>query len=156
VGIVDIGTHTTNYILVDRLRYVEPGSDSITTGMGEALGKIAKDLKREHGLDWGLQLGKVDRAVRAREVEVYGDPVNIAGLVTPHLEAMADTIVSKARTLWGGGVELKAVVLTGGGARELAPHVRKAYPHLRQFGGDPQFANVTGYLRAGRRRFGAV
>jgi len=154
VGIVDIGTHTTNFILVDRLRYVETGSDSITTGMGEALGKIAKDLKREHGLDWGLQLGKVDRAVRAREVEIYGDPVNIAGLVTPHLSAMADTVVSKARTLWGGGVELKAVVLTGGGARELAPHVRRAYHHLRQVGGDPQLANVTGYLRAGLRRFG--
>ncbi len=154
VGVIDIGTLTTNYILVDRLRYVETRSDSITTGMAEPLGKIAKDLKREYGFDWSLQLGRVDRAVRERQVEVFGDPVNIADMVTPYLEAMADTVVSKARTLWGGGAELKAVVLTGGGARELASHVRKAYQHLRQVSGDPQFANVSGYLQAGLRRFG--
>ena len=154
VGIVDIGTLTTNFILADRLRYVEHSSDSITSGMSEALQKVAKDLKREHGLDWGLQLGKVDQAVRARSVEVYGDRVNIAGLVAPHIEALADTIVSKARSLWGAGVDIKAVVLTGGGSLELSPYVRKAYPHTRTVGGDPQFANVTGYLRAGLRKFG--
>ena len=115
--------------------------------------QVAKDLKRLHSLDWGLQLGKVDQAVRTRAVEVYGDRVNIAGIVDPHLEALADTIVSKARSLWGPGADLKAVVLTGGGSLELAPYVRRAYPHTRTVGGDPQFANVTGYLRAGLRRF---
>jgi len=155
VGIVDVGTLTTNYILVDRLRYVEVESDSITTGMAELLQKVAKDLKREYGFDWTLQLGKVDQAVRVRTVEPYGDPVNISHLVEPHLEALADTIVSHARTLWGTGVELKAVVLAGGGSMELAPHMRKVYPHTRTVGGDPQFANVTGYLRAGLRKFGA-
>lgn len=154
VGLVDVGTLTTNYVLVDRLRYVEVGSDSITTGTSEMFQKVGKDLKREYGLDWALQLGKVDRAVRERVVEVYGDRVNIAPIVEPHLEALADTIVSKARSLWGAGVDLKAVVLTGGGSLELAPYVRKAYPHTRTVGGDPQFANCAGYLRAGLRKFG--
>lgn len=156
VGVVDVGTLTTNYVLVDRLRYVEVGSDSITSGMGELLQKVAKDLKREYGLDWSLQLRKVDLAVQRREVEVYGDRQNIVGIVTPHLDALADTLLSKARTLWGGGVELKAVVLTGGGSLELAPYFRKAFPHIRTVPGDPQFANVVGYLRAGLRRFGVA
>jgi plasmid segregation protein ParM len=154
VGIVDVGTLTTNYVLVDRLRYVEVNSDSITTGMGEMLQKVAKDLKREYGLDWGEQLSKVDQAVRARLVEIRGDPVNIAGVVSPHLEALADKITSKARSLWGEGLDLRAVVLTGGGSLELAPYIRQAYSHTRRASGDPQFANVTGYLRAGLRRFG--
>lgn len=153
VGIIDVGTLTTNFILVDRLRYVETGSDSITTGMAEALTKVAKDLKREHGLDWSLKLRRVDQAVRERTVEVYGDPVNISAVVDRHLEAIADTVVSKARSLWGSGVDLKAVVLTGGGSVEFAPYIRRAYPHLRRAGGDPQFANVTGFLRSGIRRF---
>jgi len=155
VGIVDVGTLTTNYILVDRLRYVEVDSDSITSGMSESLQKIAKDLKRDYGFDWTLQLGKVDRAVRARTVEPFGDPVNISHLVDPHLAELAETIVSHARSLWSAGVELKAVVLTGGGSLEMAPYFRKVYPHVRMVGGDPQFANVTGYLRAGLRKFGA-
>jgi plasmid segregation protein ParM len=154
VGIVDIGMHTANFILADRLRYVEVGSDSITSGMGELLQKVAKDLKREHDLDWSLQLGRVDRAVRERTVESYGAVVNIAGLIQPHLEALADTVVSKARTLWGPAADLRAIVLTGGGSHELAPYVRKVYTHTRTVGGDPQFANCTGYLRIGLRRFG--
>jgi len=155
VGIVDVGTLTTNYILVDRLRYVETGSDSVTSGMSEMLGKVAKDLKREHGLDWALQLGLVDQAVRARSVEVYGAPVNIAGLVQPHLEALAETIVSRARSLWGIGADLRAVVVTGGGSNELVPYIRKAYPqNTRTAGGDPQLTNCLGFLRAGVRRFG--
>jgi plasmid segregation protein ParM len=156
VGIVDIGTLTTNYVLVDRLRYVEVGSDSITSGMGELLQKVAKDLKREYGLDWAMQLRKVDLAVQRREVEVYGDRINISGLVAPHLEALADTLLSKARTLWGSGVELKAIVLTGGGSLEMAPFFRRVFPHVRTVPGDPQMANVVGYLRAGLRRFGGT
>jgi hypothetical protein len=46
VAIIDVGTLTTNFVLVDRLRYVEVGSDSITTGMSEVFTKVAKDLKR--------------------------------------------------------------------------------------------------------------
>ncbi len=153
VGIIDVGTLTTNYVLVDRLRYVDVLSDSITTGMAEMLQKVARDLKREYGLDWGLKLGKVDKAVRQRSVEIKGDPVNISNSIAPHMESLADTIISKARSLWGEGLDLRAVVLTGGGSLELAPYVRRAYSHTRRVSGDPQFANVTGYLRAGLRRF---
>ncbi len=153
VGIIDVGTLTTNYVTVDRLHYVEVSSDSITTGMAEMLQKVAKDLKREYELDWKEKLGRVDRAVRERVVEIYGDRVNIAGLVDTHLDTIARKIGSKAQSLWGTGVDLKAVLLTGGGSLELAPYVRRIYPHTRTVGGNPQFANVTGYLRAGLRKF---
>ena len=82
--------------------------------------------------------------------------MNIAGLVDPHLDDIARKIGSKAQSLWGTGVDLKAVLLTGGGSLELAPYVRRIYPHTRTVGGNPQFANATGYLRAGLRKFSAV
>lgn len=157
VAIIDVGTLTTNFVLVDRLRYVEVGSDSITTGMSEVFAKVAKDLKRVHELDWTKpkHLSRIDRAVRERSVEVYGDRVDITEIVDRHLEALADTVVSKARSLngWGAGVDLKAVIVTGGGSLELAPYIRQAFPHTRTVDRDPQFANVAGYLRAGLRRF---
>ncbi len=154
VGIIDIGTLTTNYILCDRLRYIETGSDSIKTGVSEALRKVAKELRDAHGLDWTQQLSKVDRAVRSGQVEIQGRPVDIADLVQPHFDAIASAIISHAQTLWGAGVELKAVVVTGGGSQKLAPYIGSAYPHMRTVGNDPQFANVSGYLRIGLRRFG--
>ena len=107
-----------------------------------------------YGLDWVLQLGKVDRAVRTGRVEVQGRPAEINALIKPHFDAIADTIVAHARTLWGAGVELKAVVVTGGGSHQLAPYIADAFPHTCTTGSDPQFSNVVGYLRAGLRRFG--
>jgi len=152
VGIIDVGTLTTNFVLVDRLRYIETGSDSITSGMSEVLTKVAKDLKREHGLDWTLNLDRVDEATRARSVEVYGESKSIDYLVDAYTGDLADTVIARASSLWGSGVDLRAVLLTGGGAHSLAPYVRRKYPHTRT-GDDPQWDNVTGYLRAGLRRF---
>lgn len=152
VAIVDVGTLTTNFVLVDRLRYIETGSASIQAGMSEVLTKIAKDLKRDHGLDWTLHLDRVDEAARARSVELYGQPVSIAHLVDEHARDLAETVIARARSLWGSGVDLRAVVVAGGGAHLLAPHLADAYRHTRPVD-DPQWANVTGYLRAGLRRF---
>jgi hypothetical protein len=135
------------------MRYVESSSSSIQAGMSEVLSKIAKDLKREHGLDWALHLDRVDYAVRARSIELYGEPVNIDRLVDAHIWELAETVIAKARSLWGSGADLRAVVLTGGGAFALDRYIRHVYPHVRT-GADPQWCNVTGYLRAGLRRFG--
>lgn len=156
VGIVDVGTFTTNFILADRLRYVESGSDSITSGMSEMLGKTAKDLKREFDLDWIGQLGRVDHAVRDRSVEVYGEQVDIATIVDHHLNDLGQTIVSKALSLWDYGADLKAVIVTGGGSLEITRYLQAVYPHAQRVAGDPQFANVEGFLRAGLRRFRSV
>jgi plasmid segregation protein ParM len=153
VGIIDVGCFTTNYLLSDRLRYVETGSGSIEHGMGEVLGKLAKRLVDDHGLDLTGQFGRLDQALRERAVEVRGARENVAGFVNGQLEALADIIVAQAETSWKGGADLRAVVLTGGGSLELAPYIRKAFPQTRMPGGDPQFANVTGFLRAGLRRF---
>jgi len=153
VGIVDVGTLTTNFVLVDRLRYVETGSDSITSGMAQVLGQVAKDLKRDHGLDWTLHPDRVDLAVRSRSVEVYGETVRIDHLVEQHARALADTVIARARSLWGSGADLRGVVLTGGGSVALRPYLAEAWPHTVT-GDDPQFGNVTGYYRAGLRRFG--
>jgi len=154
VGIMDVGTLTTNFVLVNQLRFIERGSDSIPTGTGELLQKVAKDLKLQYGLDWTGQLAQVDQAVRAGTVELYGQLVSIEDLVKPHLAELSDTVLSKARSLWGSGAELRAVVVSGGGGVMLEPYIRKAYSHAR-IGDNPQLDNVTGYLLAGLRKFGA-
>ena len=154
VAIMDVGWLTTNLILAEELRYVEQGSNSITVGIGKVLRGVGKDLKREYDLEWTLQLGRLDRAVREREVEVYGERLDIAHLVGPHLEDVAEAIMAAAQSLpgWGGGAGLRAVVLTGGGSYLLGEYVRRVYPHTRSSSERPELDNVTGYLRAGVRR----
>lgn len=156
VGIVDIGWLTTNLILVEDLRYVEKGSNSVTAGIGEVLRGVGKDLKQAYDLEWTLQLGRLDQAVRKGWVDVYGERMDISHFVKPHLRDVAEAVVAAAQSLpgWGAGAGLQAVILTGGGSRLLGDYLRAAYPHARISGEQPELDNVGGYLRAGLRRRG--
>jgi PRTRC genetic system protein D len=155
VGIVDVGMLTTNFVLIEDLQFIEQSSNSITTGIGSVLRSVAKDLKDEYDLDWTRQLGRVDEAVRDRQVMVYGETRDVSHIVDPHLHDTAEAIVKAVQSLpgWGSGVDLKAVILTGGGSHLLGGTIGEAYPQSRVCE-EPQMANVTGYLRSGIRRWG--
>jgi PRTRC genetic system protein D len=157
VGLIDVGRYTVNFALFDSLQYVEASSDTTSQGMHEVLTRVAKDLLERFGLDWTNRLSEVDRAVRARSVAVKGVAYDISDIVDAHVGPLADSIVSHARglSLWrAGGAELRSVVVAGGGSGELLPYVVEAFSHARAAEGDPQLANVTGYLRVGLLRFG--
>jgi len=157
VGLVDIGLYTVNFAVFDLLQYVEASSDTLPHGMHEVHTRVAKDLKDRYGLDWTDRLTEVDRAVRARSVAVKNEVHDISDIVEAHIGPLADSIVSHARglSLWRvGGIELRAVVVAGGGSKELYSYIVKAFSHARVTDGDPQLANVTGYLRVGLLRCG--
>ncbi len=150
LGIIDIGTYTTDYVLVDALRYIEKGSGSISTAMSRAYQLIARSLLDSFGLD--LQMHEVDRVVRQGAVTIFGQERDIRWLARPALDAVAQEILAHAGTLWGDGRELNAVLVTGGGALALGDHIRRRYPHARVLA-DAALANVRGFERYGRRKW---
>ncbi len=153
VGVLDIGVYTTDFILADCLRYVEPASGSLTTAMARVYELVGRAIQDTHGLR--LDLHQVDQALRAGSVSVYGAPQDISGLVAPHLDAVANEILSKAGTLWGDARDLAAVLVTGGGALALGERVARRYPHALVVP-DANTANVRGFHRYGRRKWAGV
>lgn len=150
LGIIDIGTYTTDYVLVDALRYIEKGSGSISTAMSRAYQLIGRAILDSFGLD--LHLHEVDRVVRQGYVTVFGEPREIGWLIEPALDAVAEEVLAQAGTLWGDGRELSAVLVTGGGAIALGERIRRRYGHARLLD-DAPLANVRGFERYGRRRW---
>ena len=153
VGVIDVGTYTTDYVLVDRLRYVERGSGSIATGMSKAYDLIARSLLDSFGLD--LTMHEVDRAVREGRVTVFGEERKIDWLVKPVFDALSQEILAQAVSLWGDGRELKAILATGGGAGMLGEWIQRRYPHARVLD-DAALANVRGFEKYGRRKWRRV
>lgn len=149
VGIVDIGVYTTDYVLADWLTYIEKGSGSIPVAMSTAYGLLAREILDQYGLE--LSLHNIDACVRTRSVKVYGARQDIGPLVDPVLEGVGEEIVSKARTLWGEGRDLDAIMITGGGAEALGRYFQ-VYPHAVVVP-DPAMANVRGYLKYANRVF---
>lgn len=153
IGVIDIGTYTTDYVLVDALRYVEPGSGTISTAMSKAYELISRSILDTFGLD--MRMHQVDQVVRAGFVTVFGEKRDIRWLAAPVLDAISQEILAQAGTLWGDGRDLIAVLVTGGGAVALGNRIRDRYPHAR-VPVDAPLANVRGFQRYGCRKWRAA
>jgi plasmid segregation protein ParM len=150
VGVIDIGTYTTDYVLVDSLRYVERGSGTIATALSTACELIGRSLLDAFGLD--LRMHEVDRAVRHGSVTLFGEEREIGYLVAPVLDAVGAEILAEAGTLWGDGRNLDAILVTGGGAMPLGERIRARYAHARTLA-EPATANVHGFYKYGCRKW---
>jgi plasmid segregation protein ParM len=152
LGVIDIGTFTTDYVLVDGLRYVERGSGSIATGMSKAYELIGRSLLDSFELDLGMH--QVDQAVRRGSINIFGEKREIDWIAEPVFDAIAAEILAQAGSLWGDGRDLDAVLVTGGGAIVLGERVREHYRHATILE-DAAMANVKGFLKYGLRRWQA-
>jgi plasmid segregation protein ParM len=149
VGVLDIGTYTTDLILVDRLEYIEAGSGSLEVGVSTVLEMLRKVLLDDHRISY--EAHQLEEALRRGWLLVDGQRVTLNGLASEHFGFIAQSIDARARTLWNIGT-LSAVILAGGGVLALQPWLeprfnRAIYPP------DAVMANVTGFLRYGLRRW---
>lgn len=145
VAVVDVGQFTTNFVTLDSLRFIDILSTSQETGVSRILLDLQRELRERYGLSLE-KLTQVDQAVRDGFVTVRGKRESIVALVEPQIDALADLVLTQARSLWNTGADLTAVVLTGGGASLLTEHVTNVYSHTR-VDESGQFGNVQGYLR---------
>ena len=150
LGVIDVGTYTTDYVLVDRLRYIERGSGTIATAMSKAYQLIGRSLLDTYGLE--LRLHQVDQVVREGQVTVFGEARTVDWLADPVLDAISQEILAEAGTLWGDGRDLMAILVTGGGAIALGERFRQRYAHARVLPG-AALANVNGFCKYGRRKW---
>jgi plasmid segregation protein ParM len=153
VGVIDVGMHTTDFVLVDRLRYVEKGSGSLTTALSRVHELTGRAILDAHSLQ--LTLHEVDAALRQGTVQVYGKAKDVFRLSEPALQAVAEEVKAKAGTLWGDGRDLSAVLVTGGGALALGHRILSQYPHAVTIP-NAAMANVRGFLRYGMRKWASV
>lgn len=150
VGIIDIGTHTTDYALVDGLRYVEPKSGSIPVAMARVYELVQRAVVQRHDLD--LSPTDTEAAIRRGYVQVYDQQQDVEDIVAEASGIVAQEILGEAATLWGSGRDLATVLVTGGGGIALLEKVKLKYPHARLLC-EPQTANAEGFYRYALRKF---
>lgn len=152
VGLLDIGGHTTNMATFKELREIARLTASIDIGMWAPLTEIGK---RINALCPGLELRghEVVEAVRVGKVRYYGKMMDVSGIAQEVLVPFARQVLGEATALWGSAARLDALLIAGGGAAIIGPLLVAEYPHARVVS-NPQWANVEGYLRFGRRLLG--
>jgi plasmid segregation protein ParM len=151
VGVVDIGTHTSDYALSNALRYVEPKSGSIDVAMARVYELIQRGIEQENGRILSLQ--EAENVVRIGVYRDAGQEVDAQAIRAAALETVGRQILAKATELWGDGRDLDAILVTGGGGHAFHRRIQEQYAQARLVDG-PQKANVEGFYRYGLRKFG--
>ena len=147
VGVVDVGTNTTDLLFFENMRLIQSGTTSLPrTGITTLHNRIQTAASR-HSVD--LRPHQLDKVMREGYFLKNGDRQNITGLIEDvATNQLAQAIGGGIRQHWNGGNDAEFIILTGGGAdfvfRELANMFGKRVYIIEE---DPHFANCSGGYR---------
>ena len=151
IGIVDIGFRTTDYTVIDRLRYVERSSRTMDSGISKAYTIIANKLRENSGVN--VELYRLYRAVQNGTIKMRGQGFNFAKIRDQIYTQLASTVAGDLDRIWSGDWDIDTILLTGGGCKELFAHVQPLITgniRTTPAHSDPRMTNVMGYYKYGR------
>jgi len=151
IGVVDIGFRTTDYMVIDKLRYIERSSRTMDSGISKAYAVIANKLHEKSGVN--VELYRLFEAVRKGAIKMRGQGFNFAKIRDQIYAQLATTIAGDMDRLWANDWDIDTIVLTGGGCQDLAAHLQPLITgsvRTAPSQNDPRLSNVEGYLKYGR------
>lgn len=149
VGVLDVGTQTTDLILVENLEYIEARSGSLELGVSTAIEMIRKVLLDDYRVSY--EPHEIEQALRRGYVVIEGRKQALNGLASERLDPIARAVEAQARTLWNIST-LTAIVLAGGGSLALKPWLEPLFRQAR-YVPNAAMANAAGFLRYGLRQW---
>jgi len=155
VGIVDIGFRTTDFTIMDHLRYIDRGSRTMDTGISKAFGVISNKLREKCGVS--VELYRLYKAAEAGSIKMKGHGLNFTKIRDQVYAQLAGTIANEIDRVWAGDWDIDTIILTGGGCRELAKYLEPLIsgtisPVENNI--DARLNNVQGYIKYGRYIWG--
>jgi len=149
VGVIDIGFRTCDFVVSDRLEYIERLSFSTSTGLSAAYGLVADGILRQFRI--AKTNYELDGVMSSGILRAGGRDQDITGLRDDAYRQVADKVVTEAQSVWSMN-DLDAIYITGGGGKALAPFL---VPHFEnvQLADSPQVANVHGFWKLANKIF---
>ncbi|MDJ0818838.1 MAG: ParM/StbA family protein [Desulfobacterales bacterium] len=155
IGVVDIGFRTTDFAILDRLRYINRGSKTIDTGISKGFSVIANKLREKSSVN--VELFRLYRAAETGTITMRGHGFSFPKIRDQVYSQLARSIADEIDRLWASDWDIEAIFLSGGGTRELASYLQ---PMITgnvipvDPGQDARLNNVKGYLKYGRYIWG--
>ncbi len=155
IGVVDIGFRTTDFSILDKLRYIDRGSRTMDTGISKAFSIISNKLREKCGVN--VQLYRLYKAAEAGTIKMKGHGLNFVKIRDQVYNQLAGNIANDIDRLWAEDWDIDTIILTGGGSMELAKYLQpliagNVRPVMNNI--DARLNNVQGYLKYGKHIWG--
>lgn len=128
VGVVDVGTLTTDLIMLDNLKLVRRGCDSVLHALNDIYQKMVKYASRQSVV---IEDYRCSDIANQGYFLAHGQRVNIEDQLDRWAADLAGVIDAAIRTTWNGGNDVEDIILRGGGARNVYPFLARVFPHVR-------------------------
>lgn len=145
VGVIDVGGKTTNLLSVNRLSEIGRETASVNAGAWDVARAVRGYLDNQCP-ELDLRDHQVMQAIIRRQVNYFGEPVDLGPTIDAALTPMAEQVIAQATQLWNGAAALDVILVTGGGALLLGPFISRHFRHARVVD-EPVFANALGFWR---------
>ena len=155
VGVVDIGFRTTDFTILDHLRYIDRGSRTVDTGISKGFGVISNKLREKCGVS--VELYRLYKAAEEGTIKMRGHGFSFEKIRDQVYSQLAATIANDLDRLWADDWDIDAIILTGGGCRELAKYLQPLITGNVipiDTSSDPRLNNVQGYAKYGKYIWG--
>jgi plasmid segregation protein ParM len=155
VGVVDIGFRTTDFTVLDHLRYIDRGSRTIDTGISKGFSVISNKLREKCGVS--VELYRLYKAAEEGTIKMRGHGFSFEKIRDQVYSQLAATIANDLDRLWADDWDIDTIILTGGGCRELAKYLQPLIAGNVMpvdLNADPRLNNVLGYAKYGKYIWG--
>jgi len=155
IGVVDIGFRTTDFAVMDRLRYLNRGSKTIDTGISKGFSVIANKLREKSSVN--VELYRLYRAAETGTITMRGHGYSFPKIRDQVYSQLAKSIADEIDRQWANDWDIETIFLSGGGSRELAVYLEPLITgNVTPVdpGQDARLNNVKGYLKYGRHIWG--
>jgi plasmid segregation protein ParM len=155
VGVVDIGFRTTDFTILDHLRYIDRGSRTVDAGISKGFSVISNRLREKCGVS--VELYRLYEAAEEGTIKMRGHGFSFEKIRDQVYSQLASSIANDLDRLWADDWDIDTIILTGGGCRELAKYL---HPLITgnvvpvDSNRDPRLNNVLGYAKYGRYIWG--
>ena len=160
LGVIDVGFHTTDYILVEcspeGVAPLQSYTSSFEMGVATALKVFAGKFSEAAGVPLALTDAQEIWVSKRREITFRGRPFGVGTMLDTARREVGQAIAQAVAAAWSEKIDvLDHVLLAGGGAEEFFPEIARLFPGAKLVP-EPQWANALGFYRLAGGRFSQV